>query len=125
LPKKEALLSTDLRTARLRAKCTRAKAGFVRPLTFSGNVTTHHAVIRREVALVEGGVFNTEALKHSVKRLNQLGYFKLIENQTGMTFQAWYALPSGNREALVTETISMKDNNGTTFTKDVKVNVAP
>ena len=26
--------------------------------------------------LVESGVFNTEALKYSVKRLNQLGYFK-------------------------------------------------
>ena len=29
--------------------------------------------------LVEGGVFNTEALKFSVKRLNQLGYFKQLE----------------------------------------------
>jgi outer membrane protein insertion porin family len=29
--------------------------------------------------LFEGGVFNTEALKHSVKRLNQLGYFKTLE----------------------------------------------
>jgi outer membrane protein insertion porin family len=28
---------------------------------------------------VEAGVFNTEALKHSVKRLNQLGYFKPLE----------------------------------------------
>jgi outer membrane protein insertion porin family len=57
---------------------------FVRRLTFSGNATTHDAVIRREVALVEGGVFNTEALKYSVKRLNQLGYFKPIENQNGI-----------------------------------------
>ena len=29
--------------------------------------------------LVEGGVFNTEALKYSVRRLNQLGYFKKLE----------------------------------------------
>ena len=29
--------------------------------------------------LVENGIFNTEALKHSVKRLNQLGYFKQLE----------------------------------------------
>src|SRR4029079_10182101 len=33
----------------------------------------------REVRLVEGGLFNTEALKYSVKRLNQLGYFKQLE----------------------------------------------
>ena len=29
--------------------------------------------------LVEDGVFNTEALKYSIKRLNQLGYFKPLE----------------------------------------------
>ena len=29
--------------------------------------------------LVEGGVFDTEALKYSVRRLNQLGYFKELE----------------------------------------------
>jgi outer membrane protein insertion porin family len=57
---------------------------FINRLTFLGNTTTHDAVIRREVALVEGGVFNTEALKYSVKRLNQLGYFKPIEDQKGI-----------------------------------------
>jgi outer membrane protein insertion porin family len=36
-------------------------------------------VIRRELSLYEGGVFNTEALKQSVRRLNQLGYFKTLE----------------------------------------------
>ncbi|MEO8257715.1 MAG: outer membrane protein assembly factor BamA [Acidobacteriota bacterium] len=54
---------------------------FVRRLAFEGNHTTHDAVIRREVALLEGGVFNTESLKYSVRRLNQLGYFKPIEDQ--------------------------------------------
>src|SRR5678816_3613697 len=33
--------------------------------------------------LVENGVFNTEALKYSVKRLNQLGYFKALEGKPG------------------------------------------
>jgi outer membrane protein insertion porin family len=33
--------------------------------------------------LVEDGVFNTEALKFSVKRLNQLGYFKALEGKPG------------------------------------------
>jgi hypothetical protein len=42
-----------------------------------------------------------------------------------MNFEVWYSLPSGKREALVTETISMKDNNGTTFAKAVPVRVAP
>ena len=52
---------------------------FVNRLTFTGNTTTRDNVIRREMRLVEGGVFNTEALKYSVRRLNQLGYFKPLE----------------------------------------------
>src|SRR5258708_22500307 len=47
---------------------------FVNRITFVGNTTTRDNVIRREMRLVEDGVFNTEALKVSVKRLNQLGY---------------------------------------------------
>jgi outer membrane protein insertion porin family len=52
---------------------------FVNRITFIGNTTTRDNVIRRELRLVEGGVFNTEALKYSIKRLNQLGYFKALE----------------------------------------------
>ncbi|MFL6281428.1 MAG: outer membrane protein assembly factor [Vicinamibacterales bacterium] len=55
------------------------KQYFVNRITFAGNTTTRDPVIRREIRLVESGVFNTEALKYSVKRLNQLGYFKPLE----------------------------------------------
>ena len=55
------------------------KQSFVNRITFVGNNTTHDSVIRREMRLYEGGVFNTEALKYSIKRLNQLGYFKQLE----------------------------------------------
>ena len=48
-------------------------------IAFKGNTITRDDVIRRELNLYEGGVFNTEALKHSVRRLNQLGYFKALE----------------------------------------------
>jgi outer membrane protein insertion porin family len=57
---------------------------FVNRITFLGNTTTRDNVIRREMRLVEGGVFNTEALKFSVKRLNQLGYFKQLEGNEGI-----------------------------------------
>jgi outer membrane protein insertion porin family len=57
------------------------KQYFVNRITFVGNTTTRDPVIRREVRLVENGVFNTEALKYSVKRLNQLGYFKPLEGE--------------------------------------------
>ena len=57
---------------------------FVNRITFVGNTTTHDTVIRREMRLVEDSVFNTEALKYSVKRINQLGYFKPLEEGKGV-----------------------------------------
>jgi len=57
------------------------KQYFVNRITFAGNTTTRDPVIRREIRLLENGVFNTEALKYSVKRLNQLGYFKPLEGE--------------------------------------------
>jgi len=55
------------------------KQYFVNRITFVGNTTTHDNVIRRELRVAEGGLFNTEALKESIRRLNQLGYFKPLE----------------------------------------------
>jgi outer membrane protein insertion porin family len=55
------------------------KQFFVNRITFVGNTTTRDNVIRRELRLYENGIFNTEALKYSVRRLNQLGYFKALE----------------------------------------------
>ena len=55
------------------------KQFFVNRITFVGNTTTHDTVVRRDMRLLEGGVFNTEALKDSVRRINQLGYFKPVE----------------------------------------------
>jgi outer membrane protein insertion porin family len=55
---------------------------FINRITFVGNTLTRDKVIRRELRVVEGGVFNTEALKFSVRRLNQLGYFKPIGEGT-------------------------------------------
>ncbi len=51
----------------------------VNRITFTGNTTTYDSVIRRELRVAEGGVFNAEALKESVRRINQLGYFKPID----------------------------------------------
>jgi outer membrane protein insertion porin family len=55
----------------------------VNRITFTGNTTTHDSVIRREMRVAEGGVFNAEALKESVRRLNQLGYFRAMEGKEG------------------------------------------
>ncbi len=53
---------------------------FVNRITFQGNTHTRDDVLRRELALLESAVFSTEALKYSIRRLNQLGYFKTLDN---------------------------------------------
>jgi outer membrane protein insertion porin family len=53
---------------------------FVNRISFLGNTHTRDDVLRRELGLLETGVFNTEALKYSIRRLNQLGYFKALDN---------------------------------------------
>jgi outer membrane protein insertion porin family len=55
------------------------KRYYVGKIIFTGNDTTRDKVIRREVYMNEGDVFNTEALKMSIRRVNQLGYFKPME----------------------------------------------
>ena len=47
-------------------------------LTWTSSAT-RDGVIRREMRLFEGDIFNTEAFKLSIKRLNELGYFKPID----------------------------------------------
>jgi outer membrane protein insertion porin family len=55
------------------------KRYYVGKISFTGNDSTRDKVIRREVYMNEGDVFNTEALKMSIRRINQLGYFKPME----------------------------------------------
>jgi outer membrane protein insertion porin family len=66
-------------------KMQEGKQYFINRITFTGNTHTRDNVIRREIRLFEGGIFNTEALKYSVKRLNQLGYFKQLEGGKDMS----------------------------------------
>jgi hypothetical protein len=42
-----------------------------------------------------------------------------------MTFDVWYDLPSLRKEAVITVTVSFKDDDGVTFSKQIKVNVNP
>jgi outer membrane protein insertion porin family len=48
-------------------------------LEVTGNTSTRDKVIRREFALDEGDVMNMEAVKKSLQKLQQLGYFKVNE----------------------------------------------
>ena len=55
------------------------KQFFVRRIDFSGNVTTRDKVIRREILLDEGDIFNNRLWELSILRLNQLGYFEQLK----------------------------------------------
>jgi outer membrane protein insertion porin family len=52
---------------------------FLRRMEFEGNSSTRDRVLRREVRMREGDVFNEEAFKNSLLKVNQLGYFTLLE----------------------------------------------
>ena len=51
----------------------------VNRIEFRGNSTTKDRVIRREMWLNEQDIMNMELLKASIQRINQLGYFRPIE----------------------------------------------
>lgn len=55
------------------------KQFFVRRINFSGNTTTRDKVIRRELFVDEGDMFNTRLWDMSILRLNQLGYFEPLK----------------------------------------------
>ncbi|MBK5295202.1 MAG: outer membrane protein assembly factor BamA [Acidobacteriia bacterium] len=55
------------------------KQFFVRRIDFVGNTTTRDKVIRREILLDEGNIYNTRMWDLSVLRLNQLGYFEALK----------------------------------------------
>src|SRR5579885_1383813 len=55
------------------------KQFFVRRIDFSGNTTTRDKVIRRELLLDEGDMFNSRLWDLSILRLNQLGYFEVLK----------------------------------------------
>jgi outer membrane protein insertion porin family len=48
-------------------------------IEFQGNGRTRDRVLRRELRVYEGGLVNVTAIRNSVTKVNQLGYFKLNE----------------------------------------------
>ena len=85
---------------------------FVNRITFKGNTTTRDNVIRREIRLLENGVFNTQALTYSVKRINQLGYFKPLEGDDVIKVEK---TPNAKNKVDVTLTFEEQNRNQLTF----------
>ncbi|MDD5541676.1 MAG: outer membrane protein assembly factor BamA [Acidobacteriia bacterium] len=55
------------------------KQFFVHRIEFTGNTTTRDKVIRREMMLEEGAVYNTRLWELSLLRINQLGFFNPVK----------------------------------------------
>ena len=78
------------------------KQFFVRFIQFIGNTKTRDKVIRRELALEEGKIFSSQALEHSVLRVNQLGFFEKIEEKD-------YEVKPDDKTGLVDVDITVKE----------------
>ncbi len=69
----------DKKLAYLEIDVDEGKQFFVRRIEFEGNTTTRDKVIRRELALEEGSVYNSRLWELSLLRLNQLSYFDQLK----------------------------------------------
>ena len=69
----------DKKLAFLEIDVDEGKSFSVRRIEFQGNTTTRDKVIRRELALEEGGVYNSRLWELSLMRLNQLSYFDQLK----------------------------------------------
>jgi outer membrane protein insertion porin family len=92
--KKEIVLTID---------CDEGKAYNVRRIEFAGNTTTRDKVIRRELALEEGQIYNSRLWEVSLLRLNQLQYFEPLDVEKDSTTK------ENNQEATVDITLTVKE----------------
>ena len=95
-------------TADVTVRMQEGKQYLVNRITFVGNTTTRDNVIRRELRLVEGATFDTQALKYSIRRLNQLGYFEQIKEDDQ---QATRVVKTPGRDDAVDVTVTLKEQN--------------
>jgi outer membrane protein insertion porin family len=69
----------DKKLVQLDVDLDEGKQFYVRRIEFQGNTTTRDKVIRRELAVEEGQVYNSRLWDLSILRLNQLGYFDQLK----------------------------------------------
>jgi outer membrane protein insertion porin family len=78
-PEPETEVDDATKTINVTLKFDEQKQYYVRRIDFSGNTTTRDKVIRRELLIDEGQLFNKRLWEISILRLNQLNYFERIE----------------------------------------------
>ena len=69
-------------TVNVSLEITEGRQAYINRIEITGNVRTRDKVIRREIRLVEGDVFNSALLQDSRRNLQNLGYFEDVKLDT-------------------------------------------
>jgi len=69
-------------TVNVALEITEGRQAFISRIEITGNVRTRDKVIRRELQLVEGDVFNSSLVQRSRRNLQNLGYFEEVKLDT-------------------------------------------
>ena len=80
-PVPDTAIDEEHKTVTVKFDLDEGKQFSVRRIEFTGNTTTRDKVIRRELVLQEGQVYNAKLWDFSLLRLNQLGYFEPLKNE--------------------------------------------
>jgi outer membrane protein insertion porin family len=75
----------------------------LRRLEFTGNTFTRDNVLRREVLINEGDIYNQSYFEYSITRLNQLGYFNPIDKDKDADYR------TNEEEGLVDVTVKVAE----------------
>src|SRR5438477_4038574 len=102
-PEPEFDIDDTTKIINLTLKFDEQKQYYVRRIDFSGNTTTRDKVIRRELLLDEGQLFNKRAWEISILRLNQLDYFDRIEEDKAVEIKR------NQKEGTVDLTLKLKE----------------
>ncbi len=79
VPTPEMDISEETKRIDVTMKFEEGKQYYVRRIDFTGNTTTRDKVIRRELMIDEGSLFDKHAWEISILRLNQLDYFDKLD----------------------------------------------
>ena len=79
VPTPETDINEEAKRIDVTMKFDEGKQYYVRRIDFTGNTTTRDKVIRRELLIDEGSLFDKHAWEISVLRLNQLDYFDKVD----------------------------------------------
>lgn len=107
-PVPDPVIDDEHQTVTLNIDIDEGKSYHVRRIEFAGNTTTRDKVIRRELAVEEGQVYNSRLWKLSLLRLNQLDYFEPLKAE-GPDSELTSSIKKNDADATVDITLNVKE----------------